>query len=128
MIGSWRTTSWGPLRRRLWAGVTLVAYLLAALGVPLPASTRKETDLPFPCQDHPCGCQTAEQCWSASCCFTPEERWAWAAAHDVTPPAYAERPAGGWRQTPLREQDSGEGPRGNRRCCQGKHEGAGERR
>src|SRR4051794_16978264 len=105
MIGSWRTTSWGPLRRRLWAGVTLVAYLLAALGVPLPASARKEPGVPFPCQDHPCGCRTAEQCWAACCCFTPEQRIAWAQAHHVQPPPYAEKPGGqSWRTTRLRDR------------------------
>jgi hypothetical protein len=88
---------WNPFRptrtRRACAAVTLLAYLLVALGVPLPAgAARRRGDQPFPCQDHPCGCATAEQCWRGCCCFTPEERWAWARAHNVEPPDYAERP------------------------------------
>jgi hypothetical protein len=99
-------TSWRPLRRRLIAAITLVAYLLATLGVPLPAAARKPEDQPFPCQDHPCGCRTAEQCWTACCCFTPEQRWAWARERHIQPPAYAERPAAqGWRTTRLRDRE-----------------------
>ncbi|HJT78443.1 MAG TPA: hypothetical protein VJ739_14665, partial [Gemmataceae bacterium] len=43
--------------------------------------------------DDPCGCQSAEQCWRHCCCYTPEEKLAWAHAHGIEPPAYAERPA-----------------------------------
>jgi hypothetical protein len=97
----------GPdCRRRLCAGVTLAAYLTAALGVPLPAATAKDVSAPFPCQDHPCGCRTAEQCWTNCCCFTPEQRWAWARQRAVRPPDYAPRPSGhGWQTTRLRDRD-----------------------
>jgi hypothetical protein len=83
------------LRHRLGVAVALLAYLAAAVGFPLPASplARKDLSAPFPCQDNPCGCQNAEQCWSGCCCLTPEERWAWAEAHNVQPPEYAEKPA-----------------------------------
>jgi hypothetical protein len=43
--------------------------------------------------NHPCGCQSAEQCWRGCCCLTVEERWAWAREHNIEPPPYAERPA-----------------------------------
>ena len=46
----------------------------------------------FPCQNCPCGCKSAEQCWAACCCFTPAERFAWAKKKGVTPPSYAHRP------------------------------------
>jgi hypothetical protein len=121
MLRSWRAISWRPLRRRLCAAVTLLAYLLATLGLPLPAPARKPDSVPFPCQDHPCGCVTAEQCWSACCCFTPEQRWAWARQHQVEPPAYAEKPsAHGWRTTRLRDRDGqgAEPSTGCRSCAQ----------
>src|SRR5205814_10554872 len=109
-----------PLRRRLAAAAALLAYAATAFGVPLPAATaRKNAGTPFPCQDHPCGCQTAEQCWSGCCCFTPEERWAWADAHHVTPPAYAQRPAAGWRSTPLRGRAGQDGDADTHVCCGG---------
>ena len=89
-----RKTFWRCLRRRCCAGLALVAYLIAAAGIPLPAAhARKETSQPFPCMNNLCGCETAEQCWRGCCCLTPEQRWAWAKANDVQPPEYAERPA-----------------------------------
>ena len=94
MFSSRRKTFWRSFRRRLRVGLALVAYLAVAGGVPLPASSaRKDAGQPFPCMNNPCGCETAEQCWGSCCCLTPEERWAWAEAHGVTPPDYAERPA-----------------------------------
>jgi hypothetical protein len=103
----WQAISWRTLRRRLCAAVTLLGYLLATFGVPLPATARKAEDLPFPCRDHPCGCLTAEQCWTACCCFTPEQRWAWARQHHVEPPAFAEKPSGhSWRTTRLRDREA----------------------
>jgi hypothetical protein len=97
------------LRHRLGVAVALFAYLAAAVGFPLPASpsARKDLSQPFPCQDNPCGCQNAEQCWSGCCCLSPEERWAWAEAHHVQPPEYAEKPgAAGWRTARLHDHDS----------------------
>jgi hypothetical protein len=101
-----RKRIWQPVSRRLPPSLMLLAYCTATFGFPLPARSQKEASQPFPCQDHPCGCQSAEQCWRGCCCFTPEQRFAWAAEHHVEPPAYAERPAAeGWRTTPLRSQD-----------------------
>jgi hypothetical protein len=111
-----RRRFWRALRYRLCVLGACLTYLLAALEIPLPAAVHKDTSQPFPCQDHPCGCQTAEQCWSNCCCFTPEERWAWAAAHNIQPPAYAEKPApkpaekspaNGWNTVKMRDRDRG---------------------
>ena len=73
----------------LAAGLTAVVYLVIAVGVPLPMAATAEKDLsqPFPCMNSPCGCQNAEQCWKSCCCHTPAERFAWAKAHGITPPA-----------------------------------------
>jgi hypothetical protein len=98
-----------PVRRRVGVAVALFAYLAAAIGYPLPASfaEHKDRSQPFPCQDHVCGCQSAEQCWSGCCCLTPEERWAWARSHHVEPPAYAEKPSPkGWRTVRLRDREA----------------------
>jgi hypothetical protein len=93
MAGSGRGLGWLRRMRRGGAGVTLLTYLLALWGPPFPAgAARKKDGVPFPCQDHPCGCQSAEECWRHCCCFTPEERWTWARAQGVTPPPYAEKP------------------------------------
>src|SRR5262249_8379394 len=57
-----------------------------------PTLAGKRSDQPFPCMDHACGCHDAEQCWRSCCCFTAKERIAWAQAHGVIPPLYAELP------------------------------------
>src|SRR5262249_13627897 len=93
--------------RRSISIATAVLYSFLVFGVPLPAAVRKRGDVPFPCQDNPCGCATAEQCWRSCCCTTAEERFAWAARNNVTPPDYAVSPGQttGWRSTPQREQE-----------------------
>jgi hypothetical protein len=87
-----RDSTWDSLGRRLCAGLVLVSYLATASGVPLPLPTDKDLSQPFPCQDHACGCRSAPECWRHCCCFTPEEKLAWAHHHGIEPPAYAERP------------------------------------
>src|SRR5690349_3339169 len=82
---------WSPrLRRGVVVLVSLLGYLAAVIGYPMPAGGRKVSSRPFPCQDHACGCVDADQCWRNCCCFTPAEKLAWAVAHHVTPPADAE--------------------------------------
>jgi hypothetical protein len=109
-----RNTFGRPLGHRLVAGLTLAAYLAAAVGFPLPARARIKAGQPFPCQNNPCGCQSAEQCWRSCCCYTVEERWAWARANHVEPPAYAAKPSGdGWRTVRLRDHA----------CCAAHHSG-----
>lgn len=76
----------GPVRR-VSAAIVLAAYLGVALGFPSPAPPRKRSVVSFPCQDHACGCHTAEECSDHCCCFTPSQRRAWAREHHVEPPA-----------------------------------------
>ena len=86
--------------RRFIAWLSLVGYGLVASGLPLPlgavapgsaspaAEKRlavKDRSAPFPCMDKPCGCVTAEQCFTNCCCNTPAETLAWAQAHQVDP-------------------------------------------
>jgi hypothetical protein len=119
---SWlrRSVPWRSLAHRLVSGLVLVGYLAAVLGLPLPARAHKLVDQPFPCQDDPCGCQTAEQCWTACCCYTVEEHWAWARAHHIEPPDYATRPTDqGWDTKPKRDCEEGGSACS---CCKAKHE------
>jgi hypothetical protein len=105
MLSTWRRTLGQGLRRRTVAVLALGSYLAAAFGLPVSLSPAKSARQPFPCQNQPCGCRSAEECWQHCCCYTPEERWAWARAHHVQPPAYAEPPtAAGWRTS--REGDA----------------------
>lgn len=121
-----RLSFWRTLCHRLAAASVALAYLLSALDVPLPAFVHKDASVPFPCQNHPCGCRTAEQCWSHCCCFTPEERWAWAREHGVEPPSYAEMPASppveepaeqGWNTVKLRDREAAKAKPAAKNCC-----------
>jgi len=84
-----RFISWhrrGLASRRIVALAALGAYLVATVGVPVARRSAKFQGMPFPCQDHACGCQTAAECWDHCCCFTPAERMAWCHDHGVEPP------------------------------------------
>ena len=116
-----------PSRKSLWSlwayrsGVCfcLVAYLTAAAGIPLAAPEEKDRSQPFPCMEHPCGCRNAEECWRHCCCFTPSEKLAWANAHGVTPPAYAERSDGESRTARMADSN---GEDHSHACCESGHQ------
>ena len=76
--------------RRLLTVVSLVFYLASVWGYPLPQAATDDHSVPFPCQDHRCGCVSAEQCWTSCCCFSPAERIAWAQQHEVTIPEHVQ--------------------------------------
>jgi len=92
-----------PLRR-ITTWLAILGYTLVASGLPLPfgvvapaasdspAAKRlagKDRSQPFPCMDRPCGCGTAEQCFTSCCCNTPAETLAWAKAHRIEPAVLA---------------------------------------
>jgi len=92
-----------PFRRAtIW--LATLGYALVVSGLPLPlggvgpsepgsaAAKRlagKDRSRPFPCMDKPCGCATAEQCFSNCCCNTPAELLAWARARRIEPEVIA---------------------------------------
>lgn len=66
-----------------------------ALTLPLPVGfsvrlneSGKDASEAFPCQNRPCGCRSADQCWKKCCCFTNSEKVAWAKANNVTVPDF----------------------------------------
>ena len=97
-----------PLRR-ITTWLAILGYTLVASGLPLPLGSislgivassdldssaakrlaAKDRSQPFPCMDKPCGCATAEQCFTSCCCNTPAETLAWATAHRVEPAVLA---------------------------------------
>ena len=105
-----------PLRR-ITTWLAIFGYTLVASGMPLPFGTvapsapespaakrlaGKDRSRAFPCMDKPCGCATAEQCFTSCCCNTPAETLAWAKAHAVEPAVLAalqRRVAGGKQAT-----------------------------
>lgn len=57
-----------------------------SLNIPTPIVVQKDAEVAFPCQNRPCGCQNAQQCWGSCCCFSDAQKLAWAQANQVTPP------------------------------------------
>lgn len=74
--------------RRPLGMLLLVCMVILVAGVPLPVIRQKQTSSPFPCQDSPCGCNTAAQCWDRCCCHSDSAKLAWAEKNGVTPPAF----------------------------------------
>jgi hypothetical protein len=106
MLASTANRLWPALTRKLLASAVLISYLATATGLPLPILPDKDRSQPFPCQNHACGCQSAQDCWHHCCCFTPEEKRAWAREHGMEVPSYAE--AGtpqGWNTVRLRDRE-----------------------
>lgn len=76
--------------RRLVSLLVLVS--LCASFVPLPTISKsplkKDQSTSYPCQNRPCGCRSAEQCWKSCCCFSNKEKITWSKANRVIPPTY----------------------------------------
>jgi hypothetical protein len=97
--------------RPLVAGLALAGYLLAVAGFPVPLRPAKDLSRPFPCQNHRCGCLSADDCWHHCCCFSSQERLAWARKHEVVPPPVvrAEAPLS-WNTPRLRDRQAAARP------------------
>lgn len=106
-------------RRRRGRWVTWVACIWHALvvsGLPLPLGAHsthavadpigdrllaaKDRSRPFPCRDKPCGCVSAEQCFTSCCCHTPAQLLAWAERHALEPAVLVALAARAARETP----------------------------
>lgn len=85
-------TIWRRLRHRLLSLLVLLGVCASILPLPIPSAQPAEKDRsqPFPCQNRPCGCRTAEQCWKKCCCFSNAEKLTWAQANQVIAPDYVQ--------------------------------------
>lgn len=108
-------------RRRGLATLVLVAYGLGLGFIFLPILPEKSTEIPFPCQNHACGCCSAEQCWKACYCFTKEQKIAWAEANDVPIPYHLLGTDSSDSATNLAQQEKPTEVRGS--CCSKKPAG-----
>ena len=115
------------LTRRL-SGLTVLlgvcAMLLPLPMAPLPSnSPEKDLTQPFPCQNRPCGCRSAEQCWKKCCCFNNSQKIAWAKANKVTVPDYVLAAAEAEKRTSVEvcslpgKQSAGKNVRESKRSC-----------
>src|ERR1700733_616375 len=74
--------------KRLLSILLISALLVGNAGIPVVSSVSKDRSQPFPCQDNPCGCSSADECWHHCCCHTNREKVVWAHEHGVTPPGF----------------------------------------
>jgi hypothetical protein len=80
-----------PLTRQILAAAVVFAQVVAATGAPVFVTQKHTTvaEVPHPCQGHACACATSEQSWTGDCCcFTLEEKLAWAEARGIEPPEH----------------------------------------
>jgi hypothetical protein len=79
-----------PLQRTVsWCLLALMGILQVPVSAGVPrVRLTKDTSVPFPCQDRACGCQSAEQCYSSCCCFSPADRRRFAGEHGVDADRY----------------------------------------
>ena len=84
--------SWPKLVRGLLSLSVLLGICAMVLPLPIAAlpqnAQEKDSSEPFPCQNRPCGCRSAEQCWKKCCCFDNSQKIAWAKANNVKVPNY----------------------------------------
>ena len=81
---------WGLTRR---STAYLLLFAMVGMLFPLhfhakPSGIEKDDSTPFPCQNRPCGCRTAQQCWKKCCCFSNSQKVAWAKANNVKVPEF----------------------------------------
>lgn len=76
---------------RKFISLSLLSCLCASF-LPAPTvrqpSDQKDASQPYPCQDRPCGCNSAAQCWKQCCCFTNAEKVVWARKNGVKLPSF----------------------------------------
>ena len=101
------------LRMRMIFRLTalLVAVGMGMVHVPMPTGRviEKDRSQPFPCQNRPCGCRSASQCWQKCCCFTNAQKVVWAKTNRVILPDCVIAAA---------ERETGAKCRSKRACCQ----------
>lgn len=75
-----------PSRQHFTIVLLLVAFFVALVPIPVGLIrdvAQKDLTQPFPCQDRPCGCRSADQCRKKCCCFTPLQKMAWGKRHGI---------------------------------------------
>ena len=85
---------WRSRRQRVTTLVTTAALIACTVGVPMPrVKVEKDSTEAYPCQDCGCGCVSAEMCWRNCCCYSQQEKLAWAEKNGVVPPKFVVKAA-----------------------------------
>lgn len=86
MIRRFRIAKLRRFARPTIFSLVLAAFVVSAVGIPVPVASLNHAGQAFPCQAHGCGCDSAEHCWRRCCCHTLSERLAWAKRNQVEVP------------------------------------------
>lgn len=116
----WLQTIRRPLQRRLCGLIMLIGVCASVVPLPLssPQPTDKDKSRPFPCQNRPCGCRTAEQCWKKCCCFSNAQKLAWAKANHVVAPEHVHVAAAQETKSPPPHKSACAKKSKEESCCQ----------
>jgi hypothetical protein len=112
------------LLQKAVALLLLLGILVEVAGIPVVSVSKKDRSRPYPCQDRPCGCASADECWHHCCCMNNKEKLAWARAHGVTPPDFVVAAAEQEHDEPAQicdREESGKNVVAERPCCRHKH-------
>jgi hypothetical protein len=104
--------------RQILAAAVVFAQVIAATGAPVFVTQKPGTsaEVPHPCQGHACACATSEQSWTGDCCcFTLEEKLAWAETRGIEPPEHV-RPLVAERAAAKKAKSCCSKPK-KRSCC-----------
>jgi hypothetical protein len=119
----------GDLPQKAIAILLLLGLVAEIAGIPVVSVAKKDRSRPYPCQDRPCGCASADECWHHCCCMNNKQKLAWAREHGITPPdfviAAAERENDHSAEVCDRADDShGDDAREStqRACCRKRHQ------
>ena len=115
------------LTRHTLAVAVVFAQVVAATGAPVFVAPKhtKAAEVPHPCQGHACACASSEQSWTGDCCcFTLEEKLAWADARGIEPPEHV-RPMVAARAAAKKEKSCCAKPK--KHACCAEHEQADAR-
>jgi hypothetical protein len=75
--------------RRPFVWLLIAQQLVAGAGISLPCPVAAADSAErFPCEHCGCGCQSAERCWTHCCCFTAQQKVAWARQNGVAVPEF----------------------------------------
>jgi hypothetical protein len=117
----------GNLLQNAVALLLLLGILVEIAGIPVVRLSKKDRSRPYPCQDRPCGCASADECWHHCCCMNNKEKLAWAREHGVTPPDFVVAAAEQEHDEPAQicnREEGGKNVVAEHACCRHKHHDA----
>lgn len=77
--------------RALVSALLSMLVLASSLGIPTIEWKSLTTGAAYPCQFHNCGCKDASTLWRNCCCYTLEQKVAWARSRGIKVPNHVQQ-------------------------------------